>query len=217
MRQVKERIISLKFNKDELTLESKKAALMLKNIKPERIVTIGVQLLQKRKYFESAIVGAVEEAIQTLEDNGIDDRRIADNHGIPLGGLSLLLDRLAEGVPDSVTDHYFKEAQDFCLKSARDKIISAQTEFAFADDVLQKIDEASDGDRSGTREFARYHEGRVVVKMVDALDAFNYPKHLYREAKEELKRHEKYISHDRGLRVFSNKKQKIWEFEQKMD
>ena len=217
LRQVKERIISLKFNKDELTTESKKSALMLKNIKPERMVTIGVQLLQDRKYFESAIIGTVEEAIQTLEDNGIDDRRIADNHSFPLGGLSLLLDRLAERLPDSVIGHYFKEAQDFCLKSARDKIISAQTEFAFADDVLQKIDEAADGDRSGTHEFARYHEHRVVVKMIDALDSFNYPKHLHREVREELKRHERYISHDRGLRVFSNKKQKVWEFKQKMD
>jgi hypothetical protein len=216
-RQVKERVISLKFNKDELTLESKKAALMLKNIKPERMVTVGVQLLQDRKYFESEIIGAVEEAIQTLEDNGIDDRRIADNHGFPLGGLSLLLGRLAEGVPDSVIDHYFREAQDFCLKSASDKIISAQTEFAFADDVLQKIDEEADGDRSGTHKFARYHEGRVAVKMVDALDAFNYPKHLHREVKGELKRHERYISHDRGLRVFGDKKQKVWEFKQKMD
>ena len=224
LRQVKERIISLKFTKEHLTDVSQEAAFKIKNSKPEILATVGIKLLQNRQYFESSIVGAVNEAIEVLEKNGVNDRRIADNHGIALGGLWLLLlgtNPLAGEQIDSLAgeqnDEYFKEALDVCLKSASNKILSAQTDFAYADDVLEKIDEEANGDRKGTHPFARYVEGRIVVRMGDALDGLSFPKHLYGAVKEELKRHERYIDHHRALKVFGSQRQKVWEFNQKMD
>ncbi len=216
LRQVKERIISLKFTKEQLTDVSQEAAFKLKNSKPEILATVGIQLLQDRQYFESSIVDEVNEVIKVLEKNGVNDRRIADNHGIALGGLSLLLQRTNPLAGEQI-DEYFKEALDVCLKSASNKILSAQTDFAYADDVLEKIDEEANGDRKGTHPFARYVEGRIVVRMGDALDGLSFPKHLHGAVKEELKRHERYIDHHRALKVFGSQRQKVWEFNQKMD
>ena len=55
LRQVKERIVSLKFEKENVTAETAMASKRLLNRRPEITATVGIQLLRNRKYFEEKI------------------------------------------------------------------------------------------------------------------------------------------------------------------
>ncbi len=213
LRQVKERIISLRFSKDELNDETTAAAKLMMNRHASVTASVGVQLLQDRIFWETNIVSNIKDTITELESSGVTDRRIADNHGIPLGGLIMLLARLLESgsLSQEQFNLYTAATHEVGAKSGKTKIKSAQTEFEYADDVLQQFDE-----RIASSEHCscvKHYNGLITVRLIDMLDQLGYPKYLYKTIKDELKAHDRFVGNERSLRVFGSKKQKVWEFQ----
>ena len=218
LRQVKERIISLHFFKDDLTKESSQAAKKLMDAKPEELLTVGIQLLRQRRHYQEKVVSEIKCKVDDLSKS-IDDRRIVENHSIPMGGLVMLLSKLQNEGHLSLEEKgkYMKDAYDICVKSAEDKIISAQTEFVYADSIIEKLTEIANKDTGSNNSFVKWSDGILCIRMTDALDQLEYPKYLHKSVKDELKTHPLYKDNTRSLRIFNSKKTKVWEFHQQLE
>ena len=222
LRQVKERIVSVKFDKEHQTEATTVAARALLNRKPVLTLTFGIQLLKQRQYFESGIVDQVQEALGILEEKGIHHRRICDNHAIPLGGFMVLLKWLEANQRIDEDDlAKWKEASISAItKSALARLDDTSTEFSHADDFLQHLDEEVDdqrtqnrvGEYSSSSGFVIEDRDTLIVHLNRAMDYFVYPHHIRPLLKKELKRHERFLDNRGNSNAIRGKKEKVWKF-----
>lgn len=212
LRQVKERIVSVKFDKEHQTEETTMAARKLLNRNPAMTASIGIQLLQHRKYFEDGVVEQITESIRILEGNGIHHRRICDNHAIPLGGFMVLLEWLKanDRIEEDDLEKWQKASISAITEAAFTKLDDTSTEFSHADDFLQSLDErVAEHPSNG---FVVEDRDTLIVHLNRAMDYFVYPHHIRPLLKKELKRHERFLDNRGNSNAIRGKKEKVWKF-----
>ena len=227
LRQVKERIVSLKFEKENVTAETAMASKRLLNRRPEITATVGIQLLRNRKYFEEKIVQELGDMASMLEASGINDRRICDNYAVPLAGLRALVGWLEKDqlISEKESQDWITDAGNAAIRSALEKLSNAYTELLYAEEFLQRLDEEVDDKVNRVSKYGHQHasdfatiDGDVLITHVNrALDEWNYSHHIRPLLKRELRKHERYVDHRSNSTVFNKKKEKVWKFNKLVD
>lgn len=217
LRQVKERIVSVKFDKEHQTEETTVAARKLLNRNPAITASVGIQLLQHRKYFEEGVVEQITESIRILEGKGINHRRVCDNHAIPLGAILQLLKWLTERqiIDESDLEKWKKASISAITEAALAKLDDTSTEFSHADDFLQSLDEkVAEHPSNG---FVVEDRDTLIVHLNRAMEYYGYPHHIRPVLQKELKRHERFLDNRANSSAISGKKEKVWKFKPALD
>jgi len=202
-RAAMERVVSIQFADTDITDESFEHFQKLSEFSPENLTSFGDHILKNRKYFEEAIVNAVQTFSDLFVEKGVWARRIADNHAIAFAGF-VLMNSLVEWKSDAD----LKSLTGYMVQLGKTKIETARSETPNADTFLELLENVADGNA------VKRKGNNIYIRLGDALKAVEWPKSNSKELIAEFKRHDNfkgYITH----RIFGNGPQKVWHFEVK--
>jgi hypothetical protein len=202
-RAAMERVVSIQFADTDITDESFEHFQKLSEFSPENLTSFGDHILKNRKYFEEAIVNAVQTFSDLFVEKGVWARRIADNHAIAFAGF-VLMNSLVEWKSDAD----LKSLTGYMVQLGKTKIETARSETPNADTFLELLENVADGNA------VKRKGNNIYIRLGDALKAVEWPKSNSKELIAEFKRHDNfkgYINH----RIFGNGPQKVWHFEVK--
>lgn len=129
----KERVISYQFKDAELNETTSEYWKRLSNYSHEQLASVGHYLLTNRKFFEDQLVKNTQFVATKLKEHGVDVTRIAENHAIPLAGISALIEHL--GIAGDV---YIPALSSYTVQCARHKLETAKNESHLADYFLSQ-------------------------------------------------------------------------------
>jgi hypothetical protein len=202
-RAAMERVVSIQFADTDITDESFEHFQKLSEFSPENLTSFGDHILKNRKYFEEAIVNAVQTFSDLFVEEGVRARRIADNHAIAFTGFALLNSLIEWKTVDDL-----KPITEYMVQLGKTKIETAKSETPNADTFLEMLENVADGNA------VKRKGNNIYIRLGDALKAVEWPKSNSKELIAEFKRHDNfkgYITH----RIFGNGPQKVWHFEVK--
>lgn len=133
LKPAKERVISLHFSDSDITEETGAAWTELNTYSPEQLASVGHYVLTHRKQFETDLIPEIIEQSETLKGYGVIVTRIAENHGIALGGIVTLLSMFDVDVIS------FNDLFKYAIERAKNKLDTAKTESHLADYFFQSI------------------------------------------------------------------------------
>ena len=202
-RAAMERVVSIQFADTDITDESFEHFQKLSEFSPENLTSFGDHILKNRKYFEEAIVNAVQTFSDLFVEKGVRARRIAENHAIAFTGFALLNSLIEWKTEDNV-----RSLTEYMVQLGKTKIETARSETPNADTFLELLENVADGNA------VKRKGNNIYIRLGDALKAVEWPKSNSKELIAEFKRHDNfkgYITH----RIFGNGPQKVWHFEVK--
>lgn len=137
---VQQRTITVKFSKEDNSLETRAASNALIATPAQDTCSIGVQVLQNRLYYQNHSIEEIENQVRVLSDHGIDDQRIARNHAFALAGMRLFLQQteLSALKQQQLMDRVLRVA----IVSAESKMTKASNRLPNADLCLQVVRES---------------------------------------------------------------------------
>lgn len=186
LKPAKERVISLHFADADLNESTGAAWTELNNYSPEQLAGVGHYLLKNRKLFENKLIANAKYVATELKNSGINVTRIAENHAIPLAGISVLLECL--GIDGGV---YIPELSRYTVERAKNKLETAKSESHLADYFFESIDglKASDGVATNSLNELVVHLSKVLAYLQQNNNGFNNKGELISE----LKRHDRFV------------------------
>ena len=200
-RAAMERVVSIPFADTDNTDESFEHYQKLSEFSPENLSAFGDRILKNRKYFEGAIVNAVQTFSDLLVEKGVRANRIADNHAIAFAGFALLNDLI-----EWKTEEDVRSLTEYMIQLGKTKIETARSETPNADTFLELLENVADGN-------AVQRKGNdLSFRLGDAIKAVEWPKGNLRELTAEFKRHDNFKGNITS-RIFGNGPQKVWHFE----
>ena len=202
-RAAMERVVSIPFADTEVTDESFEHFQKLSEFSPENLSAFGDHILKNRKYFEEAIVNAVQTFSDLFVGKGVRARRIADNHAIAFAGFALLNSLIEWKTEDDV-----RSLTEYMVQLGKTKIETARSETPNADAFLEMLEVIPEGNA------VRRKDNNLYLRLGEAMKAIEWPKGNVKELTAEFKKHDNfkgYINH----RIFGAGSQKVWHFEVK--
>jgi hypothetical protein len=186
LKPAKERVISLHFADADLNESTGAAWTELNNYSPEQLAGVGHYLLINRKFFENKLISNAKFVATELKNKGINVTRIAENHAIPLAGISVLLECL--GIDGGV---YIPELSRYTVERAKNKLETAKSESHIADYFFESIDglKTTDGVATNSSNELVIHLSKVLAHLQNHNNGFNNKGELIAE----LKRHDRFV------------------------
>jgi hypothetical protein len=200
-RAAMERVVSIQFADTDITDESFEHFQKLSEFSPENLTSFGDHILKNRKYFEEAIVNAVQTFSDLFVEKGVWARRIADNHAIAFAGFALLNSLIEWKTVDDL-----KPITEYMVQLGKTKIETARSETPNADAFLELLEGVTDGNA------VRRKKNNLYLRLGEAMKAIDWPKGNLRELTAEFKRHDNFKGNI-SSRIFGNGTQKVWHFE----
>jgi len=186
LKPAKERVISLHFADADLNENTGAAWTELNNYSPEQLAGVGHYLLTNRKFFENKLISNAKFVATELKNKGINVTRIAENHAIPLAGISVLLECL--GIDGGV---YIPELSRYTVERAKNKLETAKSESHLADYFFESIEGLTSTDGVATNSLSELvvHLSKVLAHLQSHNNGFNNKSELISE----LKRHDRFV------------------------
>ena len=191
-RAAKERVVSLKFNEEDVTDTTYAHWSKLTAYSPEQLANLGHRLWQARHSIEKEIAQEVRELSDMLSAHGVAARRIADNHAIVLAGVLALCNTCGfKNGPE------LENLFDFTATIALSKIESARSESPLADTFLAALDDLPDPKIIPAEGLSvKRSDGLLYVRMDRALKEIEW-RHNLKELLADLKRSDRFVDQRR--------------------
>jgi hypothetical protein len=202
MEATKQRVISYEFALEDLTEESKKAFIQLRDLAMEnKLSGIGKMTIEKLMEIKEKVISCVRDYSEQIHKE-VGHDRISDTHALPLALVKILTEVF--DLPN-----YVEKCEAYSIKMAHHKLKSVQESPVEADEFFEQIKVHC---AQGEHFIVDKEKSLLHVRVGESIKTLKRYRHHPKEMNQMLKRHRAFKT-DQARPYFGEKQQRAYTFD----